>query len=199
MNGHAARAQWRIRRAPLGPGTERWQPVDGAGQGISAQQVFALWKRDERFRAFWRESLRTVSFEAYCWECPPVRTQDAGGVFECVFVSSPLLSPMPPDPGPFEEYFKEGCRAVSFESLGHDALLVAPCPGEPGTDFAHLARFVATAPEEQQSALWASVGAAVEGRLSDRPLWLSTAGLGVSWLHIRLDSRPKYYRHVPYT
>ncbi len=24
------------------------------------------------------------------------------------------------------------------------------------------------------------------------------AGLGVAWLHIRLDDRPKYYRHAPY-
>ena len=26
-------------------------------------------------------------------------------------------------------------------------------------------------------------------------VWLSTSGLGVSWLHIRLDSRPKYYSY----
>ena len=33
----------------------------------------------------------------------------------------------------------------------------------------------------------------------DMPLWVSTAGLGVSWLHVRLDARPKYYRHDAYT
>jgi hypothetical protein len=30
-------------------------------------------------------------------------------------------------------------------------------------------------------------------------MWLSTSGLGVAWLHIRLDSTPKYYQHQPYT
>jgi hypothetical protein len=30
-------------------------------------------------------------------------------------------------------------------------------------------------------------------RLSARPVWLSTAGAGVAWLHVRLDDRPKYY------
>ncbi len=30
------------------------------------------------------------------------------------------------------------------------------------------------------------------------PVWLSTAGAGVSWLHVRLDDRPKYYGHGPY-
>jgi len=38
----------------------------------------------------------------------------------------------------------------------------------------------------------------LEDRLADTPLWLSTAGLGVSWLHVRLDTRPKYYRHRVY-
>ena len=29
-------------------------------------------------------------------------------------------------------------------------------------------------------------------------LWVSTSGLGVYWLHVRLDSYPKYYQHAPY-
>ncbi|MGB1216866.1 MAG: DUF6940 family protein [Saprospiraceae bacterium] len=29
-------------------------------------------------------------------------------------------------------------------------------------------------------------------------MWLSTAGLGVYWLHIRMDNRPKYYKHKAY-
>ena len=33
---------------------------------------------------------------------------------------------------------------------------------------------------------------------SQRPLWLSTNGLGVAWLHARIDARPKYYSHRPY-
>jgi len=31
-----------------------------------------------------------------------------------------------------------------------------------------------------------------------RRTWLSTSGLGVGWLHVRLDSRPKYYTYEPY-
>ena len=30
------------------------------------------------------------------------------------------------------------------------------------------------------------------------PLWVSTSGAGVYWLHLRLDSFPKYYTHAPY-
>ncbi len=35
-------------------------------------------------------------------------------------------------------------------------------------------------------------------RIGAMPVWLSTAGAGVSWLHVRLDTRPKYYHHGPY-
>jgi hypothetical protein len=29
-------------------------------------------------------------------------------------------------------------------------------------------------------------------------VWLSTAGAGVPWLHVRLDDAPKYYGHAAY-
>merc|ERR1711957_1156939 len=46
------------------------------------------------------------------------------------------------------------------------------------------------------------MGTAIEARMvqvgSKTPVWVSTAGSGVSWLSIRLDSRPKYYHHSAY-
>ena len=59
-------------------------------------------------------------------------------------------------------------------------------------------RFLRDAPKTQVDAFWRSVGRAMHDRVSSTPTWLSTAGMGVSWLHLRLDSRPKYYRHEPY-
>ena len=46
--------------------------------------------------------------------------------------------------------------------------------------------------------LWQLVGAAMQRRLNTKPVWLSTAGAGVSWLHVRLDDWPKYYGYTPY-
>ena len=33
---------------------------------------------------------------------------------------------------------------------------------------------------------------------SDRAVWVNTEGSGVYWLHVRIDSRPKYYHFAPY-
>ena len=35
-------------------------------------------------------------------------------------------------------------------------------------------------------------------RSPEETTWLSTSGLGVYWLHVRLDSYPKYYTYRPY-
>ena len=85
---------------------------------------------------------------------------------------------------------------VRFDNLGRDAHLVAPCDST--RPYAHLAVFVRTAPASTNRALWAAAADALEERTGARPLWLSTAGLGVYWLHLRLDSRPKYYTYAPY-
>ena len=45
---------------------------------------------------------------------------------------------------------------------------------------------------------WFHIGAALERQLGAQPIWLSTSGLGVFWLHISLDSWPKYFTHEPY-
>jgi hypothetical protein len=77
-------------------------------------------------------------------------------------------------------------------------VLVVPCPLAEPPVFAHLAAFVRGGPEAQRHALWQSVGAAMAQRLGDKPVWLSTAGAGVSLLHVQLDDRPKYCGFAPY-
>lgn len=109
------------------------------------------------------------------------------------------------DPSDFAEHFRGPAGAATFHNLGGDALLVSPtgepvlAPGAARKGYGHLAAFCRNAPESQHEALWAAVGAAMQDpRVGDGPVWLSTEGSGVPWLHVRLDSRPKYYHHGPY-
>ena len=87
---------------------------------------------------------------------------------------------------------------VEFSNLGRDAILIVPCLKTVPSAYGHLAAFVREAPEAQRHALWQLVGEAMARRIGPKPVWLSTAGAGVSWLHVRLDDRPKYYRFGPY-
>ncbi|KAK3265342.1 hypothetical protein CYMTET_25968 [Cymbomonas tetramitiformis] len=95
--------------------------------------------------------------------------------------------------------------AITFHNLGRDALLAVPCPGfghatQP-TDFSHMAAFMRSATQQQIHELWQTIGKAMEQRLKSdagKRIWLNTSGLGVYWLHIRLDTIPKYYQYLPY-
>lgn len=92
----------------------------------------------------------------------------------------------------------DGDGVVTFPNLDRDATLIVPCPLGSLSSYTHLAAFVRSAPEAQRHAFFAALGVTVLTHLFEEPLWVSTAGMGVYWLHLRLDSRPKYYRHVPY-
>jgi hypothetical protein len=83
-------------------------------------------------------------------------------------------------------------------SLGGDAQLIVPSPRTEISAYGHLAAFLRQAPQRQLDAFWRVVSTAVQSRIGEKPLWLNTAGGGVAWLHVRLDSRPKYYGYAPY-
>ncbi|MEO1622926.1 MAG: hypothetical protein AAFU53_18080, partial [Cyanobacteria bacterium J06632_3] len=106
-----------------------------------------------------------------------------------------------PDSRPFQNYFTtedadEGI--VTFDNLRKDARLIVPSPRTQPEAYGHLAAFIRLAPAAQVSQLLQVTGRTLANRLQQAPIWLSTAGGGVAWLHIRLDSRPKYYSYSPY-
>lgn len=161
--------------------------------------VLGGWRTDARFRKFFNQLLADAPFEAFFWETPPLTRTSLDQPFECVIVNSPALAGVDADRAAFAAYFDSASDTVTdFPNLGRDALLVAPCPQGPEQVYPHLAAFVRDGPVAQQQALWQRVGECVAGRLTDRPLWVSTSGLGIYWLHVRLDSFPKYYTWRPY-
>lgn len=160
-----------------------------------------LLQQNEQFRSFFIDALSGITFQAYQWETPPVTSSIADRLFEFVIHNSPGID-LPSDPGPFRQYFSssddEPDIAV-FNNLGNDAKLIAPAPLQQELNYSHIGVFTGEAPIRQQHRLWQRVGEVTEELISNDPLWLNTAGGGVAWLHVRLDSRPKYYRYVPYT
>jgi hypothetical protein len=160
--------------------------------------VIDAWRDDADFRAWWNALLADVTFSAFRWETPPVTQDTASRPFECALLDSPGLA-RAPDPDAFAEHFADASAAVlSFANLGNDAMLVVPRPIASASAYGHIAAFVRRAPDAQKHALWQAVAEAMTKRLGAKPVWLSTAGDGVSWLHVRLDDRPKYYEFAPY-
>lgn len=170
------------------------------GAPLSYADALALLADDAAFRTFLNDLLADAPFDAFRWETAPLTRETLAAPFEFALIDAPELGGRTPDAQAFAEHLDADADVVTFENLGRDALLVVPTPRASPETYVHLATFVRRAPREQQHAVWRAVTAAVDRRLSDRvPLWLNTAGDGVAWLHVRLDTRPKYYRHAPYT
>ena len=88
--------------------------------------------------------------------------------------------------------------SASFPIWGVDAIMILPSPVDADSSYSHLLAFLETAPTTQLHTLWQLVGESAMHRLDEPPVWLNTAGGGVSWLHVRLDDKPKYYVYRPY-
>ncbi len=185
---------WRHRITEPAENTTRYEIItDGV---LSVGQVVELLVSSSDFRLHLTELLRETPFVAYRWETPPVTQSTLNRPFEFVLVRHDRLR-RPADRSPFAERFDDS-DVVTFANLSGDATLVVPCPRSDSCDYAHLAGFLQTAPAAQIDQLWPATGLALQERVGNRPVWLSTAGMGVAWLHIRLDDRPKYYAYEPY-
>jgi hypothetical protein len=144
------------------------------------------------------QAICSAPFEAVFWECRQLRSADDPLTF--AIVDSPRLARRRANARPFRQHLEQaaGDPVIAFDNLGGRSRLVAPTEHDAGPEGVHLMRFLRGAPATQIDALWQQVAAEALAWIEHRPLWLSTSGLGVAWLHVRLDPRPKYYTYTPF-
>jgi len=109
--------------------------------------------------------------------------------------------------------------SMTFPNLNGEALLVVPVPEQdmltdlvanrPVTDRARRAwKFenlhsysskMAAVPEANFASLWREVAVCANGWAPPATtLYISTSGQGVPWLHVRVETTPKYYHYQPF-
>lgn len=168
------------------------------GNPVSNQRFLQQLMDESSFRLFYNEFLIGLGFEAFFWENKPMLNSNLDTKYECNVINSDFLAGKSPDVQTFRSYFKEDQEVVSFPNLGKDAQLIAPCPVNQNEGYAHIGTFIREAPEPQMQDFWQTVGEEMLNEMKDEPRWLSTSGLGVFWLHARIDSVPKYYQTKEY-
>ena len=158
--------------------------------------------KDKVFLKTFKDELNIASaeFPGCFWECVPVSSNTINKPFEFVLVNSGALNNIRQNYSNFQEHFRKSndSQAVSFLSFSGDTLIV-PIPK--GSDYKNINKFTDNASIEQWEALWQKVGENMEENLinaNGATRWLSTAGLNVYYLHVRIDKRPKYYNHQEY-
>ncbi len=167
-----------------------------SGNQISYRRFIDLLSDDCDFRQSFNSLMVSAPFEAYRLETPALTNETLDIPFEFVLLEALNLTHRQTDKEAFSEYYNpDECSPgiVKFKSLGADAELIVPSPRASEDTYNHLARFVREAPAYQTNELWRVVGISLKRIVGQSPVWLNTEGSGVAWLHVRIDSRPKYY------
>lgn len=193
--------EFRLLRTPLKTQDGYIIKLGSGNKQYSFNDVIALWKTNMEFAEFWRQSILKLGYPAVFWEVKPINMLTLQEDFECVILPAKQLENIHAQPEVFKQHFKISSPVANFSNLGNDAILIAPCPTtSPGTikNYAHLISFLTNADAIANKTIWQSLAEEIESQLSLNNLWISTSGLGVYWLHIRLDSYPKYYQYQKY-
>lgn len=171
------------------------------GVVLKFMDVITLWKHSHEFRTFYIHLLAQNDFTGFYWEHPPLRESVINRPYECVILNSSSLEKRTLNETAFADFFNTTDLVVNFDNLGKNARLIVPTPKDDIAFYKHLAKFIRSNKTDQQQALFEKIGDLVLHHLetnSEKTIWLNTAGNGVLWLHIRLDSRPKYYKTQAY-
>lgn len=165
---------------------------------VSSSKFLKLLEGSELFREFYNDFLASSGFKAFFWENKPM----SGGLmteeYECSLINSGFLAGKSPDINTFQDHFDRSKKVVSFSNLGKDAQLIAPVPKGKVDCYTHIGVFVRYADKHQIDGFWKTVAEETVQHINKNPVWLSTSGLGVFWLHARIDSYPKYYQTAEY-
>lgn len=169
------------------------------GKRLSFREVFELWQTDNDFTDFYAAGLLHKTGNSFFWEHPPLFTEDLDNEYEVTLRKAKSFDRKKLNEDAFREHFEEGKEVVAFDNLGKSARLVVPVKIKEGETYKHLGAFLQNGSPSQIMSLFKETGIQIDKELrSGKQIWLSTAGLGVSWLHVRLDIYPKYYKTNKY-
>mmetsp|Transcript_15216 Transcript_15216/g.26588 ORF Transcript_15216/g.26588 Transcript_15216/m.26588 type:complete len:295 (+) Transcript_15216:296-1180(+) len=185
--------------------------VRAEGAVISWAAALRAMRTDSAFQDHLSQIVREAPWEAIFFETKPTSGRTAHhDDFEFVLVRSDGLEEISDaDLYTFREQLADAAASadgvVAFPNLGRDAVLVVPGLNAalPADCFRHLGPFIRAAEDRPvlTRAIWRKVADAMTDRLHQdqtRPAWLSTSGLGVYYLHFRIDDKPKYYTYKPF-
>lgn len=166
---------------------------------LTFREVFDLWQASTGFIDFYVDSLIALDYDEFFWEHPAIKEEYLDKPYEFVVQKSISFSRRNVDENAFSDYINTNKQVAVFDNLGKNARLVVPTKQSSKNTYKHMGTFVRNAKKEQIHEQFNQLSQTIlEEVEAGRLIWVSTAGLGVIWLHMRLDSRPKYYRTNSY-
>lgn len=174
---------------------------------ISLFKGFELLKEKNKFKDYFINILRTFKkFKFYFIEFPPCSFKSPTVQFQFVLINAEHteLKEHIADFSDFQEYHtKKNKIVLQFPSLSKDSLLSVPVPLPKTKEeiYTSIAPFMRLGNVEQIHEIWTKVSEKLIDSIKadkKKQFWVSTSGLAVPWLHVRIDLKPKYYNYEPF-
>ena len=166
---------------------------------LSFREVFEFWQFQPNFIDFYVKSLISLDVKAFHWEHPAVKIDFLDKTYECMILKTNGFEKRSINETAFADYIHANSYSEVFYNLGKNAKLVVPTQKIYSEVYKHIGSFIRLAPKIQIHEQFQKLGKSVlDEVLEGKLIWLNTAGLGVIWLHMRLDTRPKYYKTMRY-
>ncbi len=166
---------------------------------LSSQQVLNYWQSSPEALSSYILEIKKLGFDQFYWEHPAIDSETLQLPYECMLIKTEHFNRRKVDPVPFAEYLNIANPVAVFDNLGRNARLIVPSMKSSPEHYKHMGAFLNSAPDSQVMELFRALGKnTLEEINKRRQIWISTAGLGVIWLHIRLDTVPKYYKTKTY-
>ncbi len=170
------------------------------GQNLSFIEVFELMVEEDSiinlmtiFLSSWKRD--------YFWEHPKLTQDNCNSDYEVTIIPTDAFENRVSNFNPFKDKFQVTDSVVVFPNLRKDSLLIVPNKDQGGNqNFITLRRFLHAASNVIIFKFWKTVGETMIEQITKNTkyCYLSTHGLGVLWLHIRIDQKPKYYQTKRY-
>lgn len=159
------------------------------GSAVIWEEVLKIWESQPQVFV---KMFRQVEFKEFFWKCKPFKSLREEYVHEIIRASGFR----PADPTAFSGHFSRSEESVVvFSNTGQDAIILSPRPPRGRAtlrSYASIASFMRDGPKTKQNQLFKALASTIR-KTRNRKLWVNTNGLGVPWLHVRVDFTSKYY------
>ena len=167
---------------------------------ISFGDAMKLLNMNKSFRSLVAEAFKRVPFKHYMFGFTKINSEaDKRNPFKIFFKNSPEFKNITADPEPFLQYFQDSKKKwTKFLNIGRDTLLLVPCPPKAQPNYEYyksIGDYVENHSSKDFEEVLKNIGY-IASRLK-APMYINTHGFGVHWLHIRIDTKPKYCTWFP--
>ena len=142
----------------------------------------------------------TINYNSYFLECPKMNADTLNDEFE--FIIYDAKNKFENKSANFDIFcpYSDNHLSFSMKSYSGNTLIIPNyMKGTPCVNYLNISNFLKNSLDEQIVDLFYLISDNLKKEInSGKTVWLSTHGLGIPWLHIRIDYYPTYYSHKKY-